>query len=83
MARDLLGVLDRYRRHTPGVEGPPGSRTVSARYQIHPVAGQPETRGPAVKAGPGPGEIVGLLIGGAVAGDRVCGWRRWPCPGSS
>ena len=37
-----MGVFDRYRQHTPGTRGRPGSRTVSARYQVHPVAGQLE-----------------------------------------
>lgn len=42
LARDLIGVFNRYRRHTPGDDGPAGSRIISARYQVHPVAGQLE-----------------------------------------
>jgi DNA-binding transcriptional ArsR family regulator len=42
LAQDLIGVFNHYRQHTPGEEVPPGSRTVTARYQIYPVAGQLE-----------------------------------------
>ena len=43
LAQDLLAVLRRYRQHTPGVQGQPGARTVSARYQVYPVAGAVES----------------------------------------
>jgi DNA-binding transcriptional ArsR family regulator len=38
LSGDLLAVLRRYRQHTPGVDGPSGSRIVSARYQVVPIA---------------------------------------------
>lgn len=43
LSKDLLAVLHTYRQHTPGVAGPSGSRIVSARYQVHPVAGAEES----------------------------------------
>ncbi len=43
LAQELLTVMRRYRQHTPGVDGPPRTRLVSARYQVFPVAGSVES----------------------------------------
>lgn len=43
LAADLLAVLHRYRRHTPGDPIPEGSQIVGARYQVYPVASRSES----------------------------------------